>query len=55
MNKSVTRRIIAIMVSACGIGTMTYLSLTGGLEALNSLTIIVGMVIAFYFGTQKNV
>jgi len=52
MNKSVTRRSIALMVAVCGLGVMTTLSLQGVVEAFQALVVITGMVIAFYFGTK---
>ena len=54
MNKSITRRIIAILFSVCGAGVMTYLSIMGSSEALVALIATVGTVSGFYFGTQSS-
>ena len=53
MNKSLTRRIIAITFSICGAGVMTYLSLQGSAEAFIALVAVVGTITGFYYGTQK--
>ena len=52
MNKSITRRIIAILFSACGAGVLTYLSIMGSSEALVALIAVVGTITGFYFGTK---
>jgi len=52
--QSLTRRIIAIVFSVCGAGTLTYLALTGGDTALTALIAIVGSVTGFYFGAKSN-
>jgi len=54
MNKSFTRRIIAIVYSACGAGVLTYLSIIGSSEALIALIATVGTVTGFYFGTKAS-
>lgn len=54
MNKSVTRRIIAIMFATCGAGTLTYLAITGLESALTSLISMVGIVMGFYFGVKSS-
>ena len=54
MNKSRTRRIIAILFSACGAGVLSYLSLTGSSEALIALIAVVGTVTGFYFGVGQD-
>ena len=50
--KSRTRRILAIMVGVCGVGTMTWLAIGGNQQAFTTLGIITSMVLAFYFGTK---
>lgn len=54
MNKSLTRRIIAILFSSCGAGVLTYLSVIGNTEALIALVATVGTICGFYFGTKAN-
>lgn len=54
MNKSLTRRIIAIMVATCYLGVMTYLSLLGVSEALIALIATGSIVTGFYFGTKAS-
>jgi hypothetical protein len=51
MTKSLTRRIIAIMFSACGAGTLTYLATTSG--DATALIGVVGIIIGFYFGVAQ--
>jgi len=53
VNKSLTRRIIAITFAACGAGVLTYLSIIGSAEALIALIAEVGTILGFYFGTQN--
>ena len=53
MNKSVTRRIIAILFSVCGAGVMTYLALNGSPEAFTALVATVGVVVGYYFGVKS--
>ena len=55
MNKSVTRRVIAITYSICCAGVLTYLSVAGVESALISLTGMAGMVLGFYFGVKSGV
>ena len=52
MNKSMTRRVLAILFGACGAGVLTYLSLMGSPEALGALVATVGIVMGFYFGVK---
>jgi len=52
-NKSVTRRIIAILFGVCGIGVLSYLSFTGNEAALGALIATVSSVTAFYFGAKS--
>lgn len=52
MSKSVTRRIIAVLFSACGAGVLTLLSLNGSSDALIALTAIMSSIIGFYFGAK---
>ena len=54
MNKSVTRRVLAIVFSACGAGVLTALSLVGNEVALAALIATVGTVTGFYFGAKGN-
>jgi len=51
--QSLTRRIIAIVFSICGAGTLTLLALTGHDMALTALIAIVGAVTGFYFGAKS--
>ena len=52
MNKSVTRRAIAILVTACFLGSAVYLVSNGIQEAWTALTNIAFIVIGFYFGVK---
>jgi len=52
MNKSITRRIIAIIFCVCGAGVMSYLAFKGVVEAFTALNTIVSLIVGFYFGTQ---
>lgn len=54
MNKSITRRVIAIMFAACGAGVLSYQAIQGEQSALTALISIVSMVVAFYFGTKAS-
>ncbi len=51
-NKSITRRIIAVVFALCGAGVMSYLSLKGDVSAFTALNTIVSLIVGFYFGTQ---
>jgi len=54
MNKSLTRRIIALIFSVCGAGVLSYLIIAEGSEpALTALIAIVSSVISFYFGVKS--
>ncbi len=52
MNKSITRRIIALMFCFCGAGVMSYLAIKGIVEAFTALNTIVSLIVGFYFGVQ---
>lgn len=54
MNKSITRRIIALIFAFSGAGVLVYLSLQNVPAALTALISIVGIVIGFYFGAKAN-
>jgi len=54
MDKSLTRRIIAIMFATCYIGVVTYLSLSGVMEALVALIASGSVISGFYFGIKAN-
>jgi len=47
-----TRRIIALIGTAAGIGVLSYLALKGVEEALIALVSVVSSIIAFYFGQR---
>ena len=53
MNKSITRRVLAIMFGVCGAGSLTYLTVNGNAEAQTALVAIVSLITGFYFGVQK--
>ena len=53
MNKSITRRILAIIFGATGALVLGYLALMGDKEALIALISLVGMVLGFYFGVAN--
>jgi len=52
MNKSITRRVLAIMGGVCYFGTITYLSFLGISEALSALIASGSLILGFYFGTK---
>ena len=54
MNKSVTRRILAIVCVVCGVGVLSYLAIFGEENALIRLGDVVLIVIGFYFGATAN-
>jgi len=53
VNKSITRRIIALYVALLGVGVMAFLSLMGVPEAFGALVVTVGAVIGYYFGVKS--
>lgn len=54
MNKSVTRRLIALLFAVCGAGVFTYLALQGVSEAFVALNTAVGLVLGYYLGVQAS-
>ena len=52
-NKSLTRRILAIMFGLAGVGILSYMSLQGSEMALGALVATVASVTSFYFGAKS--
>jgi len=50
--KGETRQILALIFGVCGIGVLSYLSLTGVSGALTALVATMSSVTAFYFGSK---
>jgi len=51
-NQSITRRILAVILTAVGTGVLGYLAVTGIKEALTALISLTSIVVGFYFGAK---
>uniref|UniRef100_A0A6M3J4E5 Uncharacterized protein n=1 Tax=viral metagenome TaxID=1070528 RepID=A0A6M3J4E5_9ZZZZ len=54
MNKSITRRILAIFIIVTSMSALVYLTLLGDAEARTALITTLSLVTGFYFGVKMS-